>query len=180
LKNLQAGRRGSPRKHPKTCRSHQGDNQSSDILIFINIDIYKIVIYDKLYIYKMPKQSAALSKLPPQTLSALEALGSHLAVARIRRRESLATRAKRVGVSIPTLIRLESGDPSVAMGIYATALWLIGRDGELARIAAPEFDKGALELDIQQAIELGKTRAQKGRVAAKRRATELHKDQTSP
>ena len=67
----------------------------------------------------MPKQAAALSKLPPQTLRALEALGSHLAVARIRRKESLAMRAKRVGTSIPTLMRLESGDPTVSMGIHA-------------------------------------------------------------
>jgi transcriptional regulator with XRE-family HTH domain len=118
----------------------------------------------------MPKQAAALSKLPPQTLRALEALGSHLAVARIRRKESLATRAKRIGVSIPTLTRLESGDPTVSMGIYATALWLIGRDGELARIASPEHDKGALEMDVQAAIELGKARskvAQQNRAAAK-------------
>jgi len=69
------------------------------------------------------------------------------------------------------------------MGIYATALWLIGRDGELARIAAPEFDKGALELDIQQAIELGRAKAQKAlksRVAAKLRAAELHNSKTQP
>lgn len=107
----------------------------------------------------MPKRAAALSKLPPQTLRALETLGSHLAVARIRRKESLATRAKRVGVSVPTLMRMEAGDPAVSMGIYATALWLIGRDGELAVIAAPEHDKGALEMDVQAAIALGKARA---------------------
>lgn len=118
----------------------------------------------------MPKQALALSKLPPQTQRALETLGSHLAVARVRRKESLATRAKRIGVSIPTLMRMESGDAAVSIGIYATALWLIGRDGELARIASPEFDKGALELDIQQAVDLGKARskaAQKSRAAAK-------------
>jgi transcriptional regulator with XRE-family HTH domain len=123
----------------------------------------------------MPKQALALSKLPPQTQRALETLGSHLAVARVRRKESLATRAKRVGVSIPTLMRMESGDPAVSIGIYATALWLIGRDGELARMASPEFDKGALELDIQEAIKLGKTRAktaQKNRAAAKPPAAE--------
>ncbi len=123
----------------------------------------------------MPKQALALSKLPPQTQRALEALGSHLAVARVRRKESLATRAKRVGVSIPTLMRMESGDPAVSIGIYATALWLIGRDGELARIASPEFDKGALELDIQQAIDLGKARskaAHKTRAAVKKPAAE--------
>jgi hypothetical protein len=119
----------------------------------------------------MPKQAVALSKIPPQTMRALETLGSHLAVARVRRKESLATRAtraKRIGVSIPTLMRLESGDPSVSMGIYATALWLIGRDGELARIASPEHDQGALEMNIQEAIDLGKARA---KVARKNRAS---------
>jgi transcriptional regulator with XRE-family HTH domain len=118
----------------------------------------------------MPKQSTALTKIPPQTLRALETLGSHLAVARVRRKESLSTRAKRIGVSIPTLMRLESGDPSVSMGIYATALWLIGRDGELAKIAAPEHDQGALEMSIQEAIELGKARA---RVAQKNRTRQI-------
>ena len=124
----------------------------------------------------MPKQSAALTKIPPQTLRALETLGSHLAVARVRRKESLSTRAQRIGVSIPTLMRLESGDPSVAMGIYATALWLIGRDGELALMASPEHDQGALELNIQEAIELGKARArasQRNRPPAKAPPSDL-------
>jgi len=48
------------------------------------------------------KKTIALFKTPPQTMHALETLGSHLAVARVRRKESLATRAKRIGVSIPT------------------------------------------------------------------------------
>jgi hypothetical protein len=118
----------------------------------------------------MSKTPLAFSKLPPQTLRALETLGSHLAVARVRRKESLAARAKRVGVSIPTLMRMEAGDPAVSMGIYATALWLIGRDGELARLAAPEFDKGALELDVQEAISLGKARSKAAQKTAKKAA----------
>ena len=97
--------------------------------------------------------------MPPQTSSALEALGAHLAVARMRRTQSLSTWSQRIGVSVPTLMRMESGDPSVAVGLFATALWLIGRDGELARIAAPEHDKGALDLDVRKAIELGRQRA---------------------
>lgn len=107
----------------------------------------------------MPKTAQALLRLPPQTSSAMEAMGAHLAVARIRRKQSLQTWAQRVGVSVPTLMRLEAGDPSAAMGLYATALWLIGRDGELARIASPEHDQGALELDVRNAMELGRTRA---------------------
>ncbi len=107
----------------------------------------------------MPKTAKALLRLPPQTSSAIEAMGAHLAVARIRRKQSLQTWAQRVGISVPTLMRLEAGDPGVSMGLYATALWMIGRDGELARIASPEHDQGALELDVRRAMELGRTRA---------------------
>ncbi len=121
----------------------------------------------------MPKQSRALLSLTPATLSALETLGSHLALARMRRKESLATRAQRIGVSVPTLTRMENGDPTVSLGAYAQALWLIGRDGELARIAAPEFDREAMERDVDQAIALGKHRARtarSGRRTAQRKA----------
>lgn len=107
----------------------------------------------------MPKISLALTQLPPATSAALEKLGADLAVARLRRKESLKTWARRIGVSIPTVQRLEAGDPSVGIGIVATALWLIQRDGELAKLAAPETDQGALEMDIRQATELGRKRA---------------------
>ena len=63
-------------------------------------------------------------------------------------------------MSVPTLMRLEAGEPGVGMGIYATALWLIGRDGALAELASPDKDRGALELDVRKAVALGKARAQ--------------------
>jgi len=107
----------------------------------------------------MPKTSRALQSIPPGTAAALEKLGADLAVARLRRKESLKTWANRIGVSIPTLQRLESGDPSVAIGIVATVLWLIQRDGELKSIAAPEHDRGALDRDIRSAVKLGRDRA---------------------
>lgn len=107
----------------------------------------------------MPKAPRALQQLPPSTVHALEKLGADLAVARLRRGESLKTWAQRMGVSVPTLQRLEAGDPGVGLGIVATALWLIGRDGGLSSLAAPEEDKGALELDVREAVELGRRRA---------------------
>jgi hypothetical protein len=107
----------------------------------------------------MPKTSRAIVQMPPATAAALEKLGADLAVARLRRRESLKTWAKRLGVTVPTLVRLEAGDPGVGIGILATALWLIGRDSELVQLAAPEHDKGALEQDVRQAIALGRERA---------------------
>ncbi len=107
----------------------------------------------------MPKTANALLQLPPATLAALEKLGADLAVARLRRKESLKTWAQRMGVSVPTLQRLEAGDPGVGIGIVATALWLIQRDGELGLLAAPEHDRGAIEMDVRQAVELGRARA---------------------
>jgi transcriptional regulator with XRE-family HTH domain len=108
----------------------------------------------------MPKTARALLQLPPATAAAIEKLGADLAVARLRRKESLKTWAQRMGVSVPTLQRLEAGDPAVGIGIVATALWLIQRDGALGQLAAPELDRGAIELDIRQAQALGRARAQ--------------------
>jgi transcriptional regulator with XRE-family HTH domain len=107
----------------------------------------------------MPKTARALLQLPPATAAAIEKLGADLAVARLRRKESLRTWAKRMGVSIPTVQRLEAGDPSVGIGIVATALWLINRDAELAKLATPEFDQGAIEMNVREALELGRSRA---------------------
>jgi transcriptional regulator with XRE-family HTH domain len=107
----------------------------------------------------MPKASTALARMPPSTLAALVQLGSDLAVARLRRKESLKTWAKRLGVSVPTLLRLEAGEPTVSVGVLATALWLIGRDAALGTLATPKEDRGALELDVRQAETLGRKRA---------------------
>ena len=126
----------------------------------------------------MSKTPTALTQMPPSTLAALAQLGADLAVARLRRKESLKTWAKRLGVSVPTLLRLEAGEPSVSLGVLATALWLIGRDSALGKLAAPQDDRGALELDIRQAETLGKERVRatahaKIKRAAQRRSQKL-------
>ena len=116
----------------------------------------------------MPKTARAILQMPPAAVAAIEKLGADLAVARLRRKESLKTWAQRMGVSVPTLQRLEAGDPGVGIGIVVTALWLIQLDGALAQLAAPELDQGAIELDIRQAQALGRARAQ---AAAQSRST---------
>ncbi|GAB3550496.1 XRE family transcriptional regulator [Noviherbaspirillum agri] len=102
----------------------------------------------------MSKSSLALSSVPPQALGALQTLGEHLALARLRRKESQCSWASRLGVSVPTLIRLEKGDPSVSMGVYASALWLLGLSDGLAELADPVKDMRALESDVRQASQL--------------------------
>jgi len=120
----------------------------------------------------MSKASHALSQMPPSTLAALAQLGADLAVARLRRKESLNTWAKRLGVSVPTLLRLEAGEPSVSLGVLATALWMIGRDAALGVLATPKEDRGALELDVRQAETLGRKRVRATAQAKLKRASQ--------
>jgi transcriptional regulator with XRE-family HTH domain len=101
----------------------------------------------------MPKTPQALLTIPPAAAQALRAMGENLAIARTRRRESQRAWAKRLGVSVPTLIRMERGDPGVGAGIYATALWLMGTVAGLPELAAPAADRGALEGDVRQALQ---------------------------
>ena len=93
--------------------------------------------------------------MPIAVLAHLRELGENLSLARKRRQEPLKSWAKRIGVSEPTLMRMEKGDPTVSMAVYATALWLMGRDSALPDLAAPEHDRGALE----QAVRVAKQRA---------------------
>jgi hypothetical protein len=126
--------------------------------------LHKKSVFNKLFV--MPKSPRALSQMPPATLAGLQKLGSDLAVARLRRKESLASWASRLGTSIPTLMRLEAGEPGVSVGIYASALWLIGRSGDLADLASPENDRGALELDVREAVALGNERRMRAQTSA--------------
>lgn len=99
----------------------------------------------------MPQIAAAVESLPAAAGSALARLGADLATARKRRKQSLRAWALRLQVSVPTLVRLEKGDPTVSMGVYATALWMINRHAALAQLADPKEDVAALEAEVQQA-----------------------------
>ena len=130
------------------------------------------MVYGKLYV--MSKSSIALTSLPPEAANALAALGEHLALARVRRKESQRQWALRIGVSVPTLIRMERGDPSVSIGVYTTALWLLGLSGGLSDIASPAKDLRALEADVRAA---SRTRAVRKQTSI---AAQLAKKRRSP
>jgi transcriptional regulator with XRE-family HTH domain len=63
---------------------------------------------------------------PAAARRALERLGNDLSVARRRRRIPTGLMAERAFISRNTLARVERGDASVSMGIYATVLFLLG------------------------------------------------------
>lgn len=117
---------------------------------------------DSVNVYAMPKPPGANASLPPAVEVALARLGSDLATARKRRKQSLREWAARLQVSVPTLMRLERGDPSVSMGVYATAIWLIRRHEALGAVADPKEDLGALEAAVREATQRHRTRAGDG------------------
>jgi transcriptional regulator with XRE-family HTH domain len=98
----------------------------------------------------MSRSAKTVTSLPGQVRQSLETLGADLRIARERRGESLRSWAARVGISVPTLQRLEAGDPTVGMSAYAVVLWLIGRVCDLEHLADPAKDQQALTREIQR------------------------------
>ena len=90
------------------------------------------------------------SSLPLPVRDALRRLGRDFAIARRKRRISTADMAERLFVSRDTLWRLERGDPSVAVGTLATALYVLHLHDRLAALAAPERDSLGLNLEASQ------------------------------
>lgn len=94
--------------------------------------------------------------LPSPVERALADFGENLRVARKRRRETMQSFAERMQVSVPTLRKMEAGDPTVSISVYAMALWLVGRVRFLPRIADPAADQTALALELQNLKSGGK------------------------
>lgn len=88
----------------------------------------------------MPRTNKSFQQLPAPVQSALPELGKAIRVARIRRRQSAQDFASRLGVTLPTLRKLERGDPGVAVATFVSALWLIGLLDRLRDLAKPESD----------------------------------------
>ena len=59
--------------------------------------------------------------------NSLKNLGKRLRRIRIDRDESQQRFAARLGTSIPTLRKMETGDPGVSIGLWCDALYLIDR-----------------------------------------------------
>ncbi len=88
--------------------------------------------------------------LPLPVNRALKKLGRDLAVARKKRRISSVEMAERLFVSRDTLWRLENGDPTVAMGTLATALFVLQLHDRLFSLAEASGDALGLEKESEQ------------------------------
>src|SRR6267154_2277912 len=84
--------------------------------------------------------------MPLPVRHALRKLGRDIRDAR-RRRIPAAIAAQRASISRTTLVKIEKGDPGVAVGIYATVLFVLGLAERLGDLAAPKNDPVGLQLE---------------------------------
>lgn len=88
-----------------------------------------------------------ISPLPIPAKRALRKLGKDIKDARRRRRLPMALLADRARISRSTLTKVEKGDESVAMGIYAAVLFALGLVEGLGELADPAKDTVGQALD---------------------------------
>ena len=78
----------------------------------------------------------ALYNIVPATEEILKIMGEQIKLARLRRDLSTELVAERAGISRASLWKVESGNPSVAIGIYAAVLHALGNmDKDLVLVA---------------------------------------------
>lgn len=97
----------------------------------------------------MSKYSLSKKAFPPEVARVLEELGEGLKIARQRRRQSQLDFAERLMVSRATLQRMERGDPSVALGAWVAAAWLLGRLSDLQGVFNPDTDEAGKRMERQ-------------------------------
>ena len=85
--------------------------------------------------------------LPIPVRHALRKLGHDIRDARRRRRIPVSIAAERASISRTTLVKIEKGDPGVALGIYATVFFVMGMVERLADLADPKDDAVGLQLE---------------------------------
>ena len=85
--------------------------------------------------------------LPLPVTRALRKLGHDIRDARRRRRIPSEIAAQRASISRTTLVKIEKGDPGVAVGSYATVLFVLGMTDRLAELADPKHDAVGLQLE---------------------------------
>jgi hypothetical protein len=85
--------------------------------------------------------------LPIPVARALRKLGHDIRDARRRRRIPAEIAAARASISRTTLVKIEKGEPGVAIGSYAIVLFVLGMTDRLADLADPRNDAVGLQLE---------------------------------
>lgn len=103
----------------------------------------------------------AAYNIMPGTEEILKTMGEQIKLARLRRDLSTELVAERAGISRSSLWKVESGNPAVAMGIYAAVLHALGNmDSELLMIAKDDqFGRQLQDINLLTRKRASKRRA---------------------
>lgn len=105
--------------------------------MFTIIDETKLCVYNGKHKGKEREaMKKAVYNIVPSTEQILKTMGEQIKLARLRRDLSAELVAERAGISRASLWKVESGNPAVAIGIYAAVLHALGNmDKDLALVA---------------------------------------------
>ena len=95
-------------------------------------------------------RSSVHDVLPPKVRRSLTKFGADLSLARRKRRLTAAMMSERLGVAKSTYVRVEKGDPTVSMGVYAMALFVLGFGDAFIDLVDASRDREGLLLDAQR------------------------------
>lgn len=91
----------------------------------------------------------AAYNIMPTTENILKTLGEQIKLARLRRNLTAELVAERAGVSRSSLWKVESGNPAVAMGIYAAVLHALNNMDKDLLLVAKDDEMGRKLQDLE-------------------------------
>ena len=103
----------------------------------------------------------AAYNIMPETEEILKTMGEQIKLARLRRDLSAELVAERAGISRSSLWKVESGNPAVALGIYAAVLHALGNmDTDLLLVAKDDqFGRQLQDMNLLTKKRASRSRA---------------------
>ena len=95
-------------------------------------------------------RSSIVDILPSRLRRSLTKFGADLAIARRKRRLTVAMMAERLGIAKATYLRAAKGDPKVSMAVYAMAMYVLGFGEVFGEWIDPSRDEQGLVLDVER------------------------------
>ena len=100
----------------------------------------------------------AAYNITPSTEEVLRLMGEQIKLARLRRNLTTELVAERAGISRASLWKVESGNPAVAMGIYAAVMHALGGlDSDLAGVCRDdELGRQLQDIELKTGKKIGR------------------------
>lgn len=88
----------------------------------------------------MPRVAVSAAVAPGKVVEAARRLGLNIRTARKRRRLRQTELARRAGITVQTLRRVEAGSLGTGIGAYLATLWAMGLESDIGALASPDTD----------------------------------------